>query len=223
MVRLASVVVALALSSFVAGCSAEVEQASIAPDGDTSEEAVVSASLELQVCTARPEWNGACPSGTEVKPSASKKYALKGKTAFFSVRAAGGQNGRFWPAINPRVFQNQPNRSWYELTSGVSLEALSVTAPSSATSFTYAPVASDRTEARRNPFWPTMYAFAPLQTGTYTLRASAIKVGACNMVVRSGTFALLREATLAGAGLPSDAPKASCPVDESATFVVNVD
>ena len=31
------------------------------------------------------------------------------------------------------------------------------------------------------------------------LRASAIKVGACNMVVRSGTFTLLREATLATA------------------------
>jgi len=221
MVRLASALVALTLASFGAGCSAETLPDGLDPQG--SEEAVVSASLELSVCTARPDWNGACPAGTEVKPSASKTYALKGKTAFFSVRAAGGPNGKHWPAFDPRVFQGQPGRSWYELTRGVSLEGLSVSVPSTAPSFTYAPLASDRSETTRNAFWPNIYAFAPLRAGSYTLVASAVKVGACGVVLRSGRFELLSSAAVAGAGLPANAPKDSCPVAESATFVVNVD
>lgn len=221
MVRLPFIFTALTLSTIVAGCSAEVDP--LRPEGETSEEAVVSGTLELSVCTAQPEWNGACPPGTEVKPGPGKTYALAGKTGFFSVRAAGGPNGRNWPAFNPRVFQNQPTRSWYELTGGIALEGLSVGAPPAAQSFTFAPVASDRTEAKRNAFWPNMFAFAPLSAGRYTLTAKAVRVGDCKMVVRSGSFVLLDAQALAAAGLPSNAPKASCPVEERAVFEVSVD
>lgn len=214
--------VGLVLSSLVAGCSAEVGPEDQASEGANAEEAVASTSLELTVCTARPEWNGACPAGTEVRPSAAKTYAIGGKTAYFSVRAAGGQNGKYWPAISPRVFQGQPAKSWYELTSGVSLESVTVSAPASAPSFTFAPLATDRTEAKRNAFWPNIYAFAQVRKGAYTLRANAVRVGACNMVLRSGAFELLDGTNLERAALPTNAPKASCPTAESASFVVNV-